>query len=101
VLPRSSAKLASALIVFSYWPIVDSMYPAARSSATTTEAIPVTVVSTAGSSPQGVWTRPTLATNQRNVKPKNQSLNPTNTGHPTIPRLNAKLGIIAVVDHPG
>ena len=43
-----------------------------------------------------MWTRRTLATNQRIVKPRNQSANPTHTGHPTLPRLNARLDIIGL-----
>ncbi len=50
------------------------------------------------SSPQDVWTQPTVATNQRIVKPNNQSANPASTGQDTTPRLNARLGIIGMVN---
>src|SRR2546423_9165554 len=48
------------------------------------------------SSPQGVWTRRTVATNQRTIKPRNQQATPASAGQDTIPRLNARLGIIGV-----
>jgi transposase InsO family protein len=48
------------------------------------------------SSPQGVWTQRTVATNQRIIKPRNQSGNPASAGQDTIPRLNARLGIIRI-----
>jgi hypothetical protein len=44
---RWRAQPVSALIDFSFWPIVDSMYPAKRNWATTNSPIPVIIVSIA------------------------------------------------------